>query len=31
MLGMIAGAVVVAMTPARGVQDRIVGTWVVPR
>jgi eukaryotic-like serine/threonine-protein kinase len=31
MLGMVAGAVVVAITPARGVQDRIAGTWVVPR
>src|SRR5262245_1048983 len=31
MLAMIAGAVVVAMMPPRGVQDRIAGTWVVPR
>ena len=31
MLGMIAGAVIVVITPARGVQDRIAGTWVVPR
>jgi uncharacterized RDD family membrane protein YckC len=31
MLGMVAGAVVVAIWPARGVQDRIAGTWVVPR
>jgi len=28
---MIAGAAVVAITPTRGVQDRIAGTWVVPR
>jgi len=31
MLAMIAGAVAIAITPARGVQDRIAGTWVVPR
>ena len=31
VLGMIAGAVIVVITPARGVQDRIAGTWVVPR
>ena len=31
MLGMLTGAVVIAMTPPRGVQDRIAGTWVVPR
>ena len=31
MLAMVAGAVVVVITPARGVQDRIAGTWVVPR
>jgi hypothetical protein len=31
MLGMLAGAVVVAISPTRGVQDRIAGTWVVPQ
>jgi uncharacterized RDD family membrane protein YckC len=31
ILTMAAGVVVVAMTPTRGVQDRIAGTWVVPR
>jgi len=31
MLGMIAGAIVIAIWPARGVQDRLAGTWVVPR
>jgi serine/threonine protein kinase len=31
MLGMAAGAVVIAISPGRGVQDRIAGTWVVPR
>ena len=31
MLVIIAGAVFVVITPARGVQDRIAGTWVVPR
>jgi serine/threonine protein kinase len=31
MLAMVAGVVVVALTPTRGVQDRIAGTWVVPR
>jgi eukaryotic-like serine/threonine-protein kinase len=31
MLGMIAGAIVIATSPTRGVQDRLAGTWVVPR
>jgi hypothetical protein len=31
MLGMIAGAIVIAIWPTRGVQDRLAGTWVVPR
>jgi eukaryotic-like serine/threonine-protein kinase len=31
MLGMIAGAIVIAIWPSRGVQDRLAGTWVVPR
>ena len=31
LLGMIAGAVAIAINPARGIQDRLVGTWVVPR
>jgi eukaryotic-like serine/threonine-protein kinase len=31
LLGMIAGAVAIAISPARGIQDRLVGTWVVPR
>ena len=31
MLGMIAGAIVIAIWPTHGVQDRLAGTWVVPR
>jgi hypothetical protein len=31
MVGMIAGAVVIAIWPTRGIQDRLAGTWVVPR
>jgi hypothetical protein len=31
LLGMIGGAIAIAITPARGVQDRMAGTWVVPR
>ena len=31
LLGMIAGALAIAISPARGIQDRLVGTWVVPR
>lgn len=31
MLSMVAGAVVIAIWPARGVPDRLAGTWVVPR
>ncbi len=28
---MIAGAIAIAVSPARGVQDRLSGTWIVPR
>jgi hypothetical protein len=31
MVGMLGGAVVIAVSPARGVPDRLVRTWVVPR
>jgi hypothetical protein len=31
LLGMIGGAIAIAISPARGVQDRLAGTWVVPR
>jgi len=27
----IAGAIWAALHPARGIQDRIAGTWIVPR
>jgi serine/threonine protein kinase len=31
LLAMLGGAIAVAINPARGVQDRLAGTWVVPR